>query len=95
LPWFGPEVTKEPGYQTRSLALAGLPALREVDLTGAALDSLLDVLDDGSASQQRLVEPSVRTVPPPAADVEEDAADLSIEDRVIRELAHSLRPKQR
>jgi CYTH domain-containing protein len=94
-PWFGPEVTNEPGYQTRSLALAGPPAMREVELTDAALDSLLDVLDDGSASLQRLVEPSVRTVPPPAADVEEDAADLGIEDSVIRELARSLRPKPR
>jgi CYTH domain-containing protein len=95
LPWFGPEVTNEPGYRTRSLALAGHPTMREVELTNAALDSLLDVLDDGPASLQRLVEPSVRTVPPPAADVEEDAADLKIEDSVIRELARSLRPKPR
>lgn len=50
LPWFGPEVTNEPDYQARSLALAGLPAVREVDLTGTALDSLLDLLDIRSAS---------------------------------------------
>jgi CYTH domain-containing protein len=95
LPWFGPEVTNEPGYQTRSLALAGLPAMGEVDLTSAALDSLLDVLDDGSASLQRLVEPLVPATPPLAADVEEDTADLGIEDSVIRELARSLRPQPR
>jgi CYTH domain-containing protein len=44
LPWFGPEVTTAPSYQNRSLALAGLPEPREVELTDAALNSLLDAL---------------------------------------------------
>ena len=46
LPWFGPEVTTAPSYQIRSIALAGLPEMREVELTDAALDSLLDILED-------------------------------------------------
>jgi CYTH domain-containing protein len=46
LPWFGLEVTTEPSYQNRSLALAGLPERRKVELTDAALDSLLDTLEN-------------------------------------------------
>jgi hypothetical protein len=46
LPWFGPEVTTAPSYQNRSLALAGLPETRDVELTDAALNSLLDTLED-------------------------------------------------
>ncbi len=45
LRWFGPEVTKELSYQTRSLALAGLPEKVEVNVTDAALTSVLDTLD--------------------------------------------------
>ena len=43
--WFGPEVTQEPAYQTRQLALEGVPAEPEVPLTDAALHSLLDALE--------------------------------------------------
>jgi len=46
LPWFGLEVTTEPSYQNRSLALAGLPERRKVELTDAALASLLDTLEN-------------------------------------------------
>ena len=46
LPWFGPEATTEPSYQNRSLALAGLPETRKVELTDAALASLLDTLEN-------------------------------------------------
>jgi CYTH domain-containing protein len=45
LPWFGPEVTTEPSYQNRALALAGLPDTPDVELTDAALTSLLDALE--------------------------------------------------
>jgi hypothetical protein len=93
-PWFGPEVTAEPTYQNRSVALAGRPAAPEVELTNAALDSLLDVLENRSESSQLPVEPSV-PAPPPTTDAEDDADDLGSEDRVIRELARSLRPKHR
>jgi CYTH domain-containing protein len=36
--WLGPEVTADPTYQNRSLAIAGLPAVPEVELTDAALN---------------------------------------------------------
>ena len=46
LPWFGPEVSAEPAYQRRRLALDGAPEASEVDVTNAALNSLLDLLED-------------------------------------------------
>jgi CYTH domain-containing protein len=91
-PWFGPEVTAEPTYRNRSVALAGRPAAPEVELTNAALDSLLDVLENRSESSQLPIVAPV-PAPPPTTDAEEDADDLGSEDRVIRELARSLRPK--
>jgi CYTH domain-containing protein len=53
LGWFGPEVTSEPAYQNRSIALAGLPEAPEVDLTDAALNSLLDTLENRSGARRR------------------------------------------
>ena len=95
LPWFGPEVTDDPAYQARSIALAGLPSRAEVEITGAALESLLDTLDDGS--EARVPEPTAQAVaaPEPASDTESEDDDLEVEDSVIRELARSLRPQRR
>ncbi|WP_052955026.1 hypothetical protein [Microvirga vignae] len=45
LPWFGPEVTADAGYQNRSMALQGFPALPEIPLPSEALDSMLDALE--------------------------------------------------
>ncbi|MBL0407269.1 hypothetical protein JKG68_25420 [Microvirga aerilata] len=53
LDWFGPEMTDEFAYQNRSLALAGLPEAPEVDVTDAALSSLLDSLENRSGTQRR------------------------------------------
>jgi CYTH domain-containing protein len=91
--WFGPEVTADPIYQSRSLALAGLSAAAEVELTDDALNSLLDTLESGLASSRLPAEASTAAAPP-ATDTD-DAEDLGIEDSVIRELARSLRPKNR
>jgi hypothetical protein len=90
--WFGAEVTADPSYRSRSLAIAGLPRVPEVELTDAALNSLLDGLEDRPA--QRLIEPSAAVTPPPAGEPEE-VEDPGIEDSVIRELERSLRPKHR
>jgi CYTH domain-containing protein len=95
-PWFGPEVSQDPAYQARSIALVGLPSGTEVELTDAALESLLDTLDDGSGA--RLPESSAQAVaaPEPISDTEpEEDDDLEVEDSVIRELARSLRPQRR
>ncbi|WP_052954887.1 hypothetical protein [Microvirga vignae] len=108
LPWFGPEVSAEPAYQRRRLALDGRPDAPEVELTNAALNSLLDLLEDrfttwplpGQAVGSD--EPGADASPPseapvsqPATEADQEVDDLGIEDAVIRELARSLQPRQR
>jgi hypothetical protein len=104
LPWFGPEVSTEPAYQRRRLALDGAPDAPEVDVTNAALNSLLDLLEDQFTTwpvQGQAAEPGA-----PAADVSlasdapvpkanKEVDDLGIEDAVIRELARALQPRGR
>jgi CYTH domain-containing protein len=47
LPWFGAEVTAEAAYQTRAIALQGLPeAPEDAPLSDTALNSVLDVLEN-------------------------------------------------
>ena len=99
--WFGPEVTGDPGYKGRSLALAGLPPAPEVEITDAALNSLLDVLEgrfgahQPQAAASQPVAPSKPAEAAAEGDNEQDQDDLEIEDSVIRELARSLSPRQR
>jgi hypothetical protein len=60
LPWFGPEVSTDPHYGNPALALAGLAPVPEVPLTDAALNSLLDTLENRFAAprpQSRRVVP--------------------------------------
>jgi CYTH domain-containing protein len=104
--WFGPEVSTEISYQTSRLAFEGLPAVPEVLVSDAALNSLLDILENrfGSSSHPIPAESQSASRPPAPssvsgasapANLEEDADDLGIEDSVIRELARSLRPRPR
>jgi hypothetical protein len=108
LPWFGPEVSAELAYQRRRLALDGAPNTSEVDVTNAALNSLLDLLEDRFTTWQRPYDAtrsddlaSDVTLQPktsaPAPDIEADQEidELGIEDEVIRELARSLQPRKR
>jgi hypothetical protein len=99
LPWFGPEVSAEPAYQHRRLAFDGAPNMSEIDVTNAALNSLLDALDDRAgepqltpARQAQAPAPSRPTFDPKS---EQELDELHIEDSVIRELARSLQPKRR
>jgi CYTH domain-containing protein len=48
--WFGPEVTSDEAYQTRSIALNELPQVPDVPLSNAALDGLLDALENRFSS---------------------------------------------
>jgi CYTH domain-containing protein len=108
LPWFGPEVSTEPAYQRRSLALDDAPDAPEVDATNAALNSLLDHLEDRFTTwpvQGQAAEPgapaadvspvSDAPVPAPETEADEEIDDLGIEDAVIRELARALQPPRR
>jgi hypothetical protein len=107
LPWFGPEVSAEPAYQRRRLALKGAPEALEVDVTNGALNSLLDLLEDRfstwpgpheatiSDSSAADVTPRLKApVPELEPEVDEEIDDLHIEDAVIRELARSLQPRR-
>jgi CYTH domain-containing protein len=106
LPWFGPEVSTEPAYQRRRLALDGAPEASEVDVTNAALNSLLDLLEDRFTSwpvQGQAEEPDEPVtdrpqssgIPVPVQEEEADESDdLGIEDAVIRELARALQPRR-
>jgi CYTH domain-containing protein len=97
--WFGPEVTSEPTYQVRSLALTGLPSTPGVEVTNESLNSLLDTLGDRAGESQpqptkvSRVPETFETVLDPEAERELDG--LNIEDSVIRELARSLKPQGR
>jgi CYTH domain-containing protein len=107
LSWFGPEVSAERAYLRRRIALDGLPQAPEVDLTEGALNSVLDLLENGftawprdraAASEQpdaRLPAAAGPLEPAPASDDDQDIDDRSIENDVIRELARSLRPQRR
>ncbi len=52
LGWFGPEVTTDPSYTNRSLALVGFPQKPEVELTDGALNSLMDTLEQCAEVQR-------------------------------------------
>ncbi len=47
--WVGAEVTGDPSLETSGLALAGIPTLGEVEVSNAAIEALLDLLE-GSRS---------------------------------------------
>jgi hypothetical protein len=108
LPWFGPEVSTEPAYQRRCLALDGAPEASEAEFTNAALNSLLDLLEDRFTTwpapghpeepDEPAADASLASDAPasaPETEAEEEIDDLGIEDAVIRELARSLQPRQR
>ncbi len=105
--WFGPEVSAEPGYQRRRLALDGAPAASEIEFTNAALNSLLDLLEDRLTTwpvpgqPMRSGEPAAAVSPisempvsEPEIETDDEIDDLGIEDAVIRELARSLQPRR-
>ena len=108
LSWFGPDVSTERAYLRRRIALDGLLPTPEVDLTEGALNSVLDLLENGFAAwplrdQATLSErPGARLPvaasplePAPASDDDQNIDDLGLENDVIRELARSLRPQRR
>ncbi len=108
LSWFGPEVSGERAYLRRRIALEGLPQAPEVDLTEGALNSVLDLLENGfaawplrdqaAAPEEPVARPPAAASPSepvPAGDDDQDTDDLGIENDVIRELARSLRPQRR
>ena len=54
LEWFGPEVTEDRRYTHQSIALRGLDEAPEIPLSDAALNSLIDTLEDRFPVQTRM-----------------------------------------
>jgi CYTH domain-containing protein len=46
LSWFGPDITEDNAYRSRTIALDGLPSMPDVPVSNAALNSLLDTLEN-------------------------------------------------
>ena len=107
LPWFGPEVSANPAFQRRRLALEGVPDAPEVNVTNEALNHLLDLLEDrfstwpgphqattSDASAADVTPRPKAPLPEVEPQVDEEINELGIEDEVIRELARSLQPRR-
>jgi hypothetical protein len=45
--WAGPELTMDPGYGRRAMAVNGLPELHSIALSDAGLNAFLDLLEQG------------------------------------------------
>ncbi|WP_201863986.1 hypothetical protein [Microvirga soli] len=54
LEWFGPEVTEDRRYTHQSIALQGLVEAPDIPLSDAALNSLIDTLEDRFTVQTRM-----------------------------------------
>jgi CYTH domain-containing protein len=50
--WFGPEMTADASFDRRAIALQGVPPVGEVPLSNAALETLLDLLEDRFGRQR-------------------------------------------
>jgi CYTH domain-containing protein len=51
--WLGPEVSGDVAFEARELAISGLPAVEEVEVTNSALEALLDTLEGRGAQRPR------------------------------------------
>jgi CYTH domain-containing protein len=80
--WFGPEVTAEAAFDRRAIALEGLPAVGEVPLSNAALEALLDVLEDRFGRATRFASTAAAT--PAPATARRSATDGSVIDALRR-----------
>jgi CYTH domain-containing protein len=99
--WLGPEVSADPAYEPRRLALDGLPGGPEIEVTDPALHSLLDRLNDparpepdvawGHGGGHRAAAFASPADGAPDEDKNIDEAESEIEDQVIRDLAQALR----
>lgn len=63
LSWFGSDVTDETDYQNRSIALEGLPQVPDVPVSNAALNSLLDTLENRYSAPRSFAPPQPQQRP--------------------------------
>ncbi len=50
--WFGPEVTVDPAYERLSIAVSGPPQALDLTVSNAALEALLDDIEQEASTQQ-------------------------------------------
>ncbi|EIM30964.1 CYTH domain-containing protein [Microvirga lotononidis] len=97
--WFGPEVSADPSYRLRAIAVDGLPSVPEGEVSNAALHNLLDALDhrdqEAEASPAQQAQGLARSEASFDAEEPQELDGLTIEDSVIRDLARSLQPRGR
>jgi CYTH domain-containing protein len=99
LEWFGPEVTEDRRYTHQSIALRGLDGPPEIPLSDAALNSLIDALEDRLPVQTRMAinKPKSRAkqVPVTKAKTQASAEAVQvnldeIEKAMVREMERTL-----
>jgi CYTH domain-containing protein len=97
LEWFGPEVTADPRYTNRAIALRGLDEAPEIPLSDAALNSLIDTLEGRfpAQSQMAVTRPKAKQVPVTRAKAQTSGntvkVDLDeIEHAMMREMEKTL-----
>jgi CYTH domain-containing protein len=101
LPWFGPELTADSRFNYHALALRGLSEVPDVLLSDAALDSLLDTLDNRFEARTRVAmkrptgklvpETKTRVAASAQANAQGTKVDLTdIEAAMMREMERTL-----
>jgi CYTH domain-containing protein len=101
LPWFGPEVTADRRFNYQALALRGISKAPDVLLSDAALDSLLDTLENRFAARSRVAinrligklvpETKTRVAAPAQANAQGTKIDLTdLEAAMMREMERTL-----
>ena len=97
LEWFGPDVTADPRYTHQSIALRGLDEVPEIPLSDAALNSLIDTLDDRFPTQARVtvIRPKAKQVPVTRAKAQTSGETVqvnldAIEQAMMREMEKTL-----
>ncbi|RDI51473.1 hypothetical protein [Microvirga subterranea] len=95
--WFGPEVTGNPRYTHQLIALRGLAAAPEIPLSDAALNSLIDTLENRFPAQAQLTidRPKGRQVPVTRAKAQTSGETVKanldeIEQAMMREMEKTL-----
>jgi hypothetical protein len=92
LEWFGPEVTADPRYTNRAIALRGLDEAPEIPLSDAALNSLIDTLEGRFPAQSRMAvtRPKAKQVPVTRAKAQTSGNTVKVD---LDEIEHAMMRK--
>ncbi|MBM6581762.1 hypothetical protein ILT44_16310 [Microvirga sp. BT689] len=100
--WFGPEVTADPRYTNQSLALHGFAEAPDIPLSDAALNSLIDTLENRFPVQARMAsnKPKAKQLAVTRAKAQASAEVVQvnldeIEQAMLREIENTLQKGKR